>query len=331
MYHTVDSPDTRIQPINLQLQDLLNNWRYVVAKRVVEQWHQTATDFKFGEPLLNSLNLTNQQSETSFDILQKKLKLKVWQTKESTNFKDFNLNSNQLLFNYLDDAIQEIKLILQNARTKNTEAMQQLISLDWQQSSSSQLTLFFDSLLKKLIAQKNIFENNRKIYQEYETSAWQSFFILNQKLQKVAVDSVQYNNITDCKWKAIFAIFEAQLKATYYQIYLDALQNLIERAQTYYDLLIQSSRILEQLQESLNKKYDLAFQIKSLPAFMYLDTNMIDAIKYKKSLENWIGHSINYWGYSSISWQQIETKLLEDLEPIVLDIYVDFRQFFILS
>lgn len=330
MYDLVDcrSPDiqVQVQPIDHHLQDLLNSWRSVIAKEIVEEWQHTTSELKFGDALLNSLNLTTQQNEKSFDILQKKLRLNIWQTKESTSFADFNLNSNKLLFDLLDNTIKEIKSTLKISRTKNAEVMQQLISVDWQSSSSPQLAAFFNGLLKKLIAQKIDFEHNIKICEEYETSAWEAFLNLNQRLQKVIVDSVQYNNITNSKWRAISVIFEARLKFEYYQDSLYGLQNLIDSSEKYYDLVSRSSQILEHLQKSLNQRYVSEFKVTSLPAFMYL--HQINAAEQKKEIENWIGHSINYWGSSSISWQEIEKKLLENLEPITLNVYKDFCQYF---
>jgi hypothetical protein len=330
MYDLVDcrSPDiqVQVQPSDHHLQDLLDSWKSVIAKEIVEEWQHTTSELKLGDVLVNSLNLTTQQNEKSFDILQKKLRLNIWQIKESISFADFNLNSNKLLFKSLDDVIEELKATLKISRAKNTEVMQQLISVDWQSSSSHQLATFLNGLLKKLIAQKFDFEHNIKICEEYETSAWEAFLNLNQKLQKVVVDSVQYNNITDSKWRAISVIFQARLKFEYYQDSLYGLQNLIDSSEEYYGLVRRSSQILENLQESLNQRYALEFKITSLPVFMYL--NKVNAAEQKKEIENWIGHSINYWGSSSISWQEIERKLLENLEPTILNIYRDFCQYF---
>jgi hypothetical protein len=321
------SPDTQVQaqPIDHYLQDLLDNWRYVIAKVVVDKWQQNTSDLKLGDELLNSLNLTTHQNEKSFDILQKKLRLNIWKAKESTSYIDFNLNNNQLLFNKLDDVLEELKLTLKTSKTKNAEVMEQLISAAIQQTSSYQLATFLNSFLKRLIVQKTDYESNTRRYQEYETSAWQSFLILNQKLQKVPTNSVQYNNITKCKWRAISVIFEAKLKIKYYQDSVYWLEGLIDCSQNYCNVLLQSSQIFERLQESLNQRYVSGFKVISLPVFMYL--NKIDAIEQKKTIENWIGHSINHWGSSSISWKQIENKLLENLEPITLNIYKDFCQY----
>ena len=104
---TAWSPDIQVQaqPVDHHLQDLLDSWRFVIAKVIVEEWQHTTRDLELGDALLNSLNLTTQQNEKSFDILQKKLRLNIWHTKESISFVDFNLNSNKLLFKLLDDAL----------------------------------------------------------------------------------------------------------------------------------------------------------------------------------------------------------------------------------
>ncbi|NJK58330.1 MAG: hypothetical protein HC939_21305 [Pleurocapsa sp. SU_5_0] len=330
MIHLVDNinyPVPTSQSINKPLKSLLDNWQVIIAKEIVEQWQQPSNNFKLLEKkLLNSINQTNHKSEKVFDFLEKKLELKIRQIQDTLEYTNFNLNNNDELLNYLEKVTEKLNSSLKSLQSKNTQVVQELVSVDWQQVLSHDLTILFDKLIKILFAQQTNFINKKKTYEKNEASAWQAYFILNQQLQRITVNSSVYNAITESKWRAIFICFEAKLKVAYYDVCIEREQDLIEQLQTYYNLLIKSSEILDHLQESLNKKSISSLQIISLPAFMYL--NEINAVEQKTEIENWVGHSLNHWGLSAISWQEIEKKLLENLESKVLTMYQDFCQFF---
>ena len=334
MTHLIDNINsnsliTTSQATKKPLKNLLDNWQVIIAKEVVKQWQQSSTNSKLEENLLNSLALINDQSAEVVNSLENKLELKISQIKNTLGYTEFNLNNNDELLNSLKEIIDELDSSLKSINSKKAEVIQELISFNWKQVTSSNFVTLFQKLIKKLNTKKTDFTNKKNIYQRNEASAWQAYFILNRKLQKVTVNSSRYNYYTESKWRAIFICFEAKLKITYYQDCIQREQDLIDQLQTYYKLLLKSSQILDHLQESLNKKATLSLQslkIISLPVFMYLDK--VNADDQKKEIENWIGHSLNHWGLSNKSWQEIEKKLLENLESKVLTMYQDFRQFF---
>jgi hypothetical protein len=319
---------TQSNKIKKPLNDLLKNWQIILAKEIVEQWQESSSSM-LEENLLNSINLINNQSSQNFTISEKKLELKIRKIKESIKYSEFNLNNNQELFKNLEEISQELHVSLLVLRSENIEAMKELVSFDWQEIVAHNLVSYFDTILANLAIQKADLLHQKNTYQRNEISAWQAYFILNQKLHKVTINSSTYNYLTESKWRAIFVCFEAKLKVVYYHDFIQRIENLIDQSQTYYQLLIKSSQILDHLQQSLNKKSALSLeslQAMSLPVFMYL--KQVDAEQQKKKIENWIGHSLNHWGDSTKSWQEIENKLLENLEPTVLNVYQDFHQFF---
>lgn len=327
LVNNINSPVSTYQSNKKPLKDLLDNWKIMIAKEIVEQWQQPSANSKLLEKkLLNSINQTNQASKKLLDSLEKELELKTWVIKDTLEYTSFNLNNNDELLAYMINITGELKSSLNSLQGKSTEAIGEFISLDWQQVMSHDLVTLFDRLKTKLIAQKTDFINKKNMYEKDEASAWHAYLILNQKLQGVTVNSSKYNEITESKWRAVLIGFKAQLKVTYYHNCIQREEDLINQFQTYYNLLIKSSRILDHLQKSLSKKFFSSLQVMSLPAFTYLDE--VNAEEQKSEIENWVGHSLNHWGLSAISWQEIEMKLLENLESKVLSMYEDFCQFF---
>lgn len=295
---------------------LLENWKIWMTKEVIEQWlTNQEVNLKISD-ILDTLDLTKN---TDFTVLSIKLKLKIEQSKQS-------IVSIQQLEGLITDiekylrSIFEIQNIDNDFRNYSIEAFRQLISIDYQQASPEKLVLFLNQLLKMFHFQKSIFESEIWNHKKKENSAWNSYLVLSSKLGDFMPNTIEYKCLEESIWNALYISFESRLNREKYTIYSQIMLNLIQLCQSYGDSANRSVKMLKQIKSDLEQKCTV--DIISLPVFTNL--KRIDAYQQRKIIELWVGHSLNYWGNSPVSWQQIEVKLLENIEPIALELFNDF-------
>ena len=179
--------------------------------------------------------------------------------------------------------------------------------------------------LYTLNVQKNDLEAKRLESTKISSSAWSAYLKLFQELQELPPNSINFKRVEESVWNGISIYFESQLKAEVFSLYLRNVGSLFQFCHNYYDSVKSSDDVLEQIERSLKEKSRL--EIVSLPVFTYL--KKIDAESQKRSLEHWSCKGINHWGRSAVSWQQIEAKLVKNIEPSVIEVCKEFQHCFI--
>lgn len=304
-------------------QQLLDNWQIQIAKQMVSQW-QTTPCSQLSETSLKSIDSTNQEAKKKFAVLLDKLQLKIQQKSELTIDK-FVLYDDEDLLRFSEGMAEELDKILHDSKIKNAESIEKIVAINWQKASPQKLKNIFANLGKKLVVEKNNYDKKRKQQLERQSSAWQVYFRLNQKLHKSMVNSSVDQAVADSMWRAISICFESKLKIKFLEDYCYTIKTLIKLCSTYYELVDSSCQVLEEIEKSLSERQASALNIISLPAFMFCGDTVW---QQKNELETKLGHSLNYWGKSSISSQEIEQILLENIGTIVLDNYPKFWQLY---
>lgn len=322
-------PDNQAQYNCQPPQYLLGNWQLQIAKEMIGQWRDSPASPKFcksAQALLESIDLTNQQIKQGFAPLSNKLDLEIQQKINITELNESIVYDNDKISLLFEQIAQELENILQNLANKNIEAIKNLFSVYWQEISPQKLKVFLEQLCENLLIEKNKFNTQRIEQLDAQTSAWQAYFILNQKLHKSSSNSLKYQVLIESMWRAITISFKLKLRLKFIEDYSQMIESLIILCHGYYELVNCSCKILDRIQDSLDKKSASSLDIISLPAFMLFNEN--DVWEQKNVIEVSVGHSINYWGHTSITFQEIEANLLKNVEIIILANYPKFWQFF---
>ena len=314
----------RRSPISKSPRDLLENWQIWMAIEVVEQWLEASPSLKQSD-ILNSFDLLRIQND-SFNLLFQRLIVEIEQSKELNNsLEDIDKLRNYLLKEYYQNNILlELQQTNHNIRKEKIEVLHQLVSTDYQQASPVKLSLFLQDFVTGLVSQRNHLEQEKIKYLKKEISAWQAFFNLCNKLNNSVKNSIEYLCIKECVWNSLLVSFESKLKVDTYTSYSQTLLDLIHSCRSYYDSVNLSAKKLEEIQTSLKQKCTL--ELISLPIFTEL--KRVNSGEQKKLIEIWVGHSLNYWGNSPVSWQQIEAELLKNIEPLIIELYKDIHHYF---
>ena len=304
-------------------QILLDNWKLWMAKEVVEQWQSNQEVQLNLDDTLNNLNVTKNNY---FNVLLEQLKLKIELTKKTIvslqQLEQERTNLEEYFFQKIINKTQEAHYSI---RDNTLKIFDKLVASDCHHASPQKLILFFKKLSEGLSWLRNKFEKQRINYLKKESSSWQAYFRLSEKLNSSSGNTLEDKGIEESIWNAISLGFESKLNIEKYAIYNQVIVNLIQLCQSYYNSANRSLKLLKKIEVSLKKKSSL--DLISLPVFTNL--KKIDTKTQRRLIEVWIGHSLNYWGNSPVSWQQIEAKLLENIEPVALALYKDFEHCFI--
>ena len=297
---------------------LLNIWKLLIANQLITQWQNVELNVK----IENALDIFERTNEQTLSTLLTNLESKINQLKQTKELVENPENTISWLENYFfDEIVPKLRVSFQTLRAKNIENIEKLISVDWSRAGPKNLTIFFGNLLQVLTEDKNNFDRQRIIYLKQEKSAWQQYFKLRPQLNRPS----DYHNELELMCRTIAQIFKLKLYAENYAGLSYALESSINLFQTYYDYATRSSKLLKQVQGSIDEK--VAKDIISLPVYMYFDR--IDVASEKEALVSWLGHSIGYWGSSPVSWQQLEEKLLQNSESTARQIFKDFYNSFV--
>lgn len=300
-------------------QILIDNWKFWMAYEVIEQWQQSSSNCL---QLYKDINLV--QKQVLVNSLNG-LKSKILQKKEKAQtLKDFKVAESIIREYFQNNAIVEMNKLLFSSKSLNLKAIHRLISMNFHQLSPRGLAACISEIINTLKSHEHNFYQKKTSYLKQEKSALKAYFVLWQKLKLKNVTSNEYNLTVNSIWNSMSLYFESKLKVEYCIVQHETILNLIQYCQTYYNMVNRSSGILDSLQKSLKEK--CTFDILSLPVFINL--KRVDAKHQKSLIEVSIGHSINYWGNSSVSWQQIELQLLNNLNSVVLEVYIDFQHCF---
>ena len=306
---------------------LLDNWKVGMAIEVIEDWSKNGSIKLPLNEALAVLDLSQNSSfQDSLNTLIQSLKLEL-STSQKTNFSANNLEEhrNNIEEYFLKNIKEKLQKVSQQIIVRSRATLRKLISLDCQQASPHKLRQYFQDLLKKLEEQKNHYEEMKSDYLKQETAANRAFFKLKNQLSSCEINSLEYLGIQESMCKAIVIYFESKFQVEINTIVSQIMLNQIQLCQSYYDSANRSLALLKQIKKSLEDKYSL--KIISVPIFTHL--KQVDPHYQKSLLGLWIGQSLNHWGNSTKSWQEIEAKLLDNIEPLALSFYRDFQHYFL--
>ena len=303
-------------------QALIDNWKLWMAHEVVEQWQNSSRpDFEPWEK-----EVCNIADEQIISMSLNSLKQKIQDLKANiTTVRDLERAEEAIRKYLVEENIGNVQKQVNCLKGRHIDKIRQLISVYFREVCPKELTKLLEHICLCLNVQKNDLEAKRLESTKISSSAWSAYLKLFQELQELPPNSIKFKRVEESIWNGISIYFESQLKAEIFSLYLRNVGSLFQFCHNYYDSVKSSDDVLEQIKRSLKEKSRL--EIVSLPVFTYL--KKIDAESQKRSLEHWSCKGINHWGRSAVSWQQIEAKLVKNIEPSVIEVCKEFQHCFI--
>jgi hypothetical protein len=296
---------------------LIESWTYWIASEVITSFQSKKTVSINVENAIQVLELDKDRgfSKLANELIHKKLELE----NELTTHEQLDLIKETWEVYYFDVVAPEVVNLSRDTQLQSTNILKNLIDTQFEQASPESLMSFLEQITQKLVSKRGELEVQKGWNSAREKSAWSAFYKLHQ----------HKGSLNDSKsiLNAIKIGLESKLEIDKYDCINFVTFELIKVCQSYYGHVEQSFICLEQIKNSLKDKNSLNIVV-SLPVFSLLNKVNID--EQEKLLEVWIGgHKLNYWGNSPASWQQIEGKLLSNLEPVLLSIVAELEAYYI--
>lgn len=294
---------------------LLNNWKLWMAAEVVQQFISGETVHLKLKTIIESIVVDQQNI---FIVQLNKLKDKIFILSVETPLQKLENIKYDLEEYFTQTIVREMQQISQDLIVKSTKKLSQLFHRDIKQASPKNLMQLLKDLLKTLWLRKSHFEKNAIDYKNQENSAEKAFLKLTDSFNSQA----EYDSNKESIWNALSICFTSKLRAEESAIFGQATLSLIQLCQSYYESARLSLLLLERIHASLSQK--CALDLISLPVFTQL--KRINIAQQRELIEIYTGHHINHWGNAPVSWKQIETKLLENLESTAFELCKDFQR-----
>jgi uncharacterized protein YehS (DUF1456 family) len=285
---------------------LLDNWTLWLAKEVVVQLRDSkAVELDLGR-VINKLDLGQTKV---FPELFAELQQKFNRIKTQKSLSQQTEKVRESLSEFFVESIEEqLPQISQDLKHQTTEYLQKSLSLDFQQASPKKLSEFLNYLAETLLEQKKDFDRQTSSYQEKEGAAKRAYSNLAESQDPKAIGN------------SLLLIFESQLHIARCKICSDIVFSLIQECQIYSERSRSSTRILNKIESDLSN--EISIDLVSLPVFWEL--KKLDIDKQRKLLAEATSHSLNILGKTTMTWQEIKAKLLQNLEPEARQICCDF-------
>lgn len=317
---TNSTPSDLTFPKKLKVSNvLIEGWTYWLASEVITSFQSKKTVNIKVESAIQTLELNR---DYGFGRLSKELINKISELEEEiTTSEQLDIIREKLDVMYFDVVASEIENLNRDFQVQSIKLLKNLIHVQFEQVSPVSLMSFLQEMNHKLLPKRKELEAQKSWNIKRENSAWSAFYKLYQhegSLQEQDRKSIG---------NAIKIALESKLEVEKYSHINFVIFELIQVCQSYYIHVEESFKKLEQIKNSLKEKNPLNIVV-SLPVFTLLNKVNID--EQEKLIEVWIGgHKLNHWGNSPASWQQIEKKLLSNLEPVVLSIIAEFETYYI--
>ena len=251
-----------------------------------------------------------------FDSLEKLLIEKAKELKSNAG-SSFNLDrAKQELEKHCNDNLISLKLqeLSEKIILEQMELVNSLLLIAAKTHLPQQMVRLMNQIYNKTLKQR---KQAQKIAQESYTQegcAWSAY------------GRIRGEDDIEAAWKAIVEAQKAALKGEYYQIFVAQLFLQIESSCKMYLVWAKgSSNIIANMKSSLESK--LPTQVTQLPIFSRIDR--LDIEDQRKRLEVWVNYPVTRWGYSPVSWQQIQERLMLNLEKPARAIFEEFSAEFI--
>ena len=300
--------------------ELLSNWQVLMALEVVDKWI-SEVDVRVSTPEI--MEILDLSTDDSTNALINELNSVIEKTKhKSISPENYRTEIEAYFF---DEIMTKLQDLGHNLRAKYTEIFREALGIDCQQASPQKLMILLKDLSKAILAQKNSWEIQKSNYLKQEVSSSKAFFNLSNQLNDYQPKSRKYRDTIESMWKAMEICLESKFQVELCSILTQIWQNIEQVCHSIYDSTLNSLKILKNIRTSLKRQCKI--NIISVPIFTHL--KQIDSRFQRTKLEVWINQSINSWGNAGVSWQQIEAKLLVNLEPSALSFYREFQHYFI--
>jgi hypothetical protein len=291
-------------------ESLLYNWKLWIAQEVVVQLRDNQAEELDWAQVIMQLDLSEKkvfsalfkEIEQEFEQIKAQISLVIEPEKAQASLEEFFLKITQ----------KQLHQKSQKLKYQMTEYLQSSLSSDFQQASPRKLIKFLEDLAKSLFYQKNDFEKQKVYYRKQENAAFQAFVKLKENQDPKGIAN------------SLLLIFKSKLNIDVCEIYSCTLLNLIQQCQTYCESSRRSEVMLNKIEASLKAKTSI--DLISLPVFSIL--NQVDIDRQRALLELSTSHSLNVLGTSIITWQQVEAKLLQNVESVARKVCSDFQSQF---
>ncbi len=294
-------------------ESLLENWKFWIAKEVVVQLRDSKEVKSHLSQITEKLNLSQKRifSELFEELRQEMSKIKAQISlaqepdKARTSLEEF----------FLREVEHRLHQKSQDLKYQSVEYLQNFLSPDFQQASPKKLIKFLEALAKSLFYQKNDFDKQKIYYREQENAAHKAFLKLT---------TLQESPLEEGIANSLLLIFESQLNIKICDICSYTFFDLIQKCQVYCESSRRSEAMLSKIESSLTAKSSIDFI--SLPVFSIL--NEIDVDEQRELLEYSTSHSLNVLGAKMVTWQQVEAKLLQNVEVVARKVCSQFQSRF---
>ena len=294
---------------------LLENWKLWLAYEVITQLKNSQAVELDLTSICTDLGTIDSRSDVFSTVFQKfSQKVNCLKT-QIYSLEEINYSSRIELEQFYNKAVfQHLHKVGQDWQMSATQHLQSSLSKDISQASPEKLMTFLEDLIEFLFLQKQYFEEQRIDNVTIEQSASKAL----NNLHNLSLGR-------DSMWNAISIIFESKFQKDVCSICSQINLTLIQLCQSYCQLSRRSLMMLEKIETSIKGKCTI--DLVSIPVFTLL--KKIDIVHQRSLIELWMGHKINYWGDTTVSWQQLESKLLQNVEYSAQELYLDFRACFL--
>ena len=296
-------------------QALIDNWKLWMAQEIVNQL-KTRTSVKANfEKIATLFKLSNLDD---FDNIWDTFKNCFKEIKQKSSL----INSYSILKQKLDRefskiVINKFKNISTLLENKYCDRLEQYIADDLQKASPGNVISFLKDVSKLLLFQRRNLEDNK--------------CVLAQKIKSVNKACINLSSLKNLKyeqqniWNAFNLLFQFKFEKERDLVLSKLILKLLQIAQTYYNSAQRSFLLLTNVEKSLKSKCSI--KLISIPIFMYFKT--INLNYQQLLIDLWIGHNINYWGNSSVTIEEFEQKLLENINDISQSLFYEFQLSFL--
>ncbi|BAZ47139.1 hypothetical protein NIES4102_41850 (plasmid) [Chondrocystis sp. NIES-4102] len=222
------------------------------------------------------------------------------------NLEEIKKNYNKVVNEKIDETSIKLKL-------ESKKIFQDSLSIDFQQANFKGFLMLIKNLAKVIFKQKKFFENKMDKLIKKENS------ILN------ALERIQCIQSIKPKQPIILNAFILHLKnkldIDIYKIIIENSLYLIQFCQSYCNCTLSSINFLKSIKNCLATKCN-DFNILCENHLLYYSSK-IDINYQLRLLEKQLGCSLAFWGNNSLTAQQVESQLFNNIRDLVENLYLN--------
>ena len=302
---------------NLNFSDnLLDNWRLQIAIEV-------ARYLKNQRPVLCDKSEIIEQLD--FNLVKDftdpiaSLETKIAESKKTATalgFKELEDVKVELTIYFSETIVSQIQQTGGNILSSLISQVQTLLSEDIRQASPQILMYFLTELLQELFEIKNKLKDRQAQAIRNESRGWVAYSNLSNLGNTQNKEEI---------WNSLSFSFKNKLQSKIFEIYGKIVFDLIQFFQSCHQFSRSSYIVLDSIELSLKAKCSLDFATGS----SFSDLNKINHDQQLQLIESSTEEYLNYLSKSKFTWEEIELKLLENLEPTAQEILADFKARFL--